>query len=137
MDAVPVAVRLVKVPTDVNEEPTTVLFKLVPVNVPAAAVTIILAEPLKLTPLISLAVANVVAVAALPVVEPEEPLTLPVTSPVTSPTKLPACKAPLTSTLPLVFICNVLSVAPPSITKGVVPLPAKSLILNTPPSTDK
>jgi hypothetical protein len=46
-----------------------------------------LALPSNDTPPIVLAVARAVAVAALPVVDPEEPLTLPVTSPVISPTK--------------------------------------------------
>ena len=56
---------------------------------------VMLAEPLNETPLMVLAFAKIVAsaakvaVAALPVVEPEEPLVLPVTLPVTFPTKLP------------------------------------------------
>ena len=45
---------------------TTVLFNSVPVSVPAAAVTVISAEPLKLVPLIVLAVSSAVAVEALP-----------------------------------------------------------------------
>ena len=40
------------------------LLRVAPLNVPAAAVTVIAAEPLKSTPLIALAVAKVVAVAA-------------------------------------------------------------------------
>jgi hypothetical protein len=58
---------LVKVPTLVSEDETTVLFNVVPVNVPAAAVTVILADPSKLVPLIVRAVARVVAVLAFPV----------------------------------------------------------------------
>jgi hypothetical protein len=56
-------VRAVRVPTEVNELATTVLLRVAPLNVPAAAVTVIAAEPLKSTPLIALAVAKVVAVA--------------------------------------------------------------------------
>ena len=48
------------------------------------------AVPLKLTPPIFLAVSKAVAVAALPVQDPELPETLPVTSPVTLPVKAPA-----------------------------------------------
>jgi hypothetical protein len=55
----------VTVPTDVREEVTTVEFNVVPVNVPAAAVTVIAALPSNATPLIFL---GVVSVAALPVV---------------------------------------------------------------------
>ena len=47
------------------------------------------AVPSNATPDMFLAVAKAVAVAALPVVEPDEPLVLPVTLPVTFPTKLP------------------------------------------------
>ena len=38
------------IPTDVSEEVTTVEFNTVPVNVPAAAVTVMFAEPLFGTP---------------------------------------------------------------------------------------
>ena len=55
------------VPTAVNEDVTTLLASVVPVSVPAAAGTVIAALPSKLTPLIARAVANVVAVVALPV----------------------------------------------------------------------
>ena len=55
---------------------------------------LILAEPLKLTPPISLAVANIVAVAALPVVEPELPEVLPVTLPVRFPANPVAVSTP-------------------------------------------
>ena len=54
-----------KAPTDVAEVVTTVDLSAVPVKVPAAAVTVIAAEPSKLVPLIALAV---VSVAAEPVV---------------------------------------------------------------------
>jgi len=65
-----VTVKLPSVPTDVNEEVTTLLAKVVPVSVPAAAGTVMFAEPSKLTPLIVLGVASVVAVPALPVTLP-------------------------------------------------------------------
>jgi hypothetical protein len=54
------------VPTLVREDETTVDFKVVPVKVLASAVTVIGALPSKLTPLIALGVARVLAVAALP-----------------------------------------------------------------------
>jgi hypothetical protein len=49
----------------------------VPDKVPAAAGTVMSALPSNATPLIFLGIAKVVAVAALPVVEPELPVTLP------------------------------------------------------------
>jgi hypothetical protein len=55
-----------RVPTLVRLEATTVDFSVVPVNVVAAAVTVIAAVPLKLTPLMALVVARAVAVAAVP-----------------------------------------------------------------------
>jgi hypothetical protein len=70
-------VALVKVPTLVKLEPVTVAFKVFPDKVPAAAVTVMSALPSNATPLIFLGVANFVAAAALPVVEPELPVTLP------------------------------------------------------------
>jgi hypothetical protein len=79
-----------RAPTVVREEVTTLLLSVVPVSVPAAAVTVIAAVPSKFVPLIARAVARAVAVAALPVVEPEEPETLPVTLPVKLPVKVPA-----------------------------------------------
>jgi hypothetical protein len=51
-----------KVPTAVSELVTTLEFKVLPLNVPAAAVTVIAADPSKLTPFIALAVVNVAAV---------------------------------------------------------------------------
>ena len=95
-----VTAKLPRVPTEVNDDVTTVDFSSVPVKVSAAAVTVIGAEPSKLTPLIARGVARVVAsaakvavaalpvqaaaevaVAALPVHDPELPVTLPVTLP--------------------------------------------------------
>ena len=72
-----VTVRFVSVPTLVRLEPVTVEFNVVPDNVPAAAGTVMSALPSNATPLMFLGVAKVVAVAALPVVEPELPVTLP------------------------------------------------------------
>ena len=73
----PFTVALVKVPTVVRLEFVTVAFNVFPVSVPAAAGTVMSALPLNATPLMFLGVAKVVAVAALPVVEPELPVTLP------------------------------------------------------------
>jgi hypothetical protein len=73
----PFTVALVKVPTVVRLELVTVAFNVFPVSVPAAAGTVMSALPLNATPLMFLGVAKVVAVAALPVVEPELPVTLP------------------------------------------------------------
>ena len=56
---------------------------------------LISAVPSKDTPPIFLAVSNAVAVAALPVVEPDDPLTLPVTLPVRFPTKVDEVNAPV------------------------------------------
>jgi hypothetical protein len=53
------------VPTDVNEEETTVALSVVPVRVPAAAVTVMSALPFNATPLM---LREVVSIAALPVV---------------------------------------------------------------------
>ena len=66
------------VPTLVNEELTTVFFNVVPVNVPAAAVTVTSAEPSKETPLIVLEVSNLSAVAALPDISSVVSATVPV-----------------------------------------------------------
>ena len=49
------------VPTLVKEEFITVDLRVLPDNVPAAAVTVIAADPLKSTPFIALAVVNVAA----------------------------------------------------------------------------
>ena len=69
------------VATPVKLEPVTVDFNVVPVKVPASAVTVISALPSNATPLIFLVAANFVAVAAFPVKAP-------VTLPVKFPTKL-------------------------------------------------
>ena len=66
----PPIVRLDRVPTLVREDAVTPEFKVEPVRVPAAAVTVIAAEPSKFTPLIARAVARVVAVDAFPVRAP-------------------------------------------------------------------
>jgi hypothetical protein len=55
------------VPTLVKLDVTIVELSVVPVNVPAAAVTVIADDPSKFTPLIATGLANFVAVAALPV----------------------------------------------------------------------
>ena len=57
-------------PTLVSEEAVTPEFKVLPDKVPAAAVMVIGAEPLKSTPLMARAVARMVAVPALPVTLP-------------------------------------------------------------------
>jgi hypothetical protein len=65
-------VNPVNVPIDVNDDAVTPEFNVAPVNVPAAAVTVISAEPLNETPLMFLGVVSVaadVAVAALPPIE--------------------------------------------------------------------
>jgi hypothetical protein len=54
------------VPTCVNELSVTELFIVVPVNVSALAVTLILFDPSKFTPFMVRAVANLVADPALP-----------------------------------------------------------------------
>ena len=51
----------------------------VPVSAPASTITVIFAVPLKLVPLIVLAVSNAVAVAALPVILVWSPVLLPLT----------------------------------------------------------
>ncbi len=72
-----VTVRLAKVPTLVKLLVTTVGFSVVPVKVPAAAVTVIGAEPSKFTPLIVFPGDNFVAVAALPVIFVWSPVLVP------------------------------------------------------------
>jgi hypothetical protein len=90
-----VTVRSVRVPTLVKLLVTTVGFNVVPVRVPASAVTVILDVPSKDTPLIVLAFSSAVAVAALPVISP-------VTFPVNGPVKLPAVTPPVTASEPRV-----------------------------------
>ena len=97
-----VTVKFVKVPTDVKDEPVTVLFKDVPDNVPAAAVTVMSDEPSNATPLMFFVAANLVAVAAFPVTFPVRfPVTFPARFPVTFPVRfaviVPALKLPLAS----------------------------------------
>ena len=58
--------KLDSVPTEVKLDAVTVDFKVLPLSVPAAAVTVIAPVPSKSTPLIARAVASAVAVAALP-----------------------------------------------------------------------
>ena len=60
-----VTVKFANVPTLVKLEPVTVDFNVVPVKVPASAVTVISPLPSKPTPFILLAVANLVAVVAV------------------------------------------------------------------------
>jgi hypothetical protein len=75
------------VPTEVNDEDSTLLASVAPVSVPAAAVTVIAAVPSKFTPFIARGVASAVAAAAnvdaeavpvkLAVIVPAEKLLLP------------------------------------------------------------
>jgi hypothetical protein len=67
-------VPLVIVPRLVKLDVTTLLAKVVPVKVFASAAIVIAALPLNATPLIFLDVANVVAVEALPVNAPVNPV---------------------------------------------------------------
>lgn len=66
----PDQVPAVIMPTLVNEEAVTPAAKVPPVSVPAAAVTVMSAEPSNATPFMLRAVASFVAVAALPVKAP-------------------------------------------------------------------
>jgi hypothetical protein len=63
----PLTVSEVSVPTLVSDEAVTPDASVAPVKVPAAAGTVMLADPLNDTPLMLRAVARVVAVEALPV----------------------------------------------------------------------
>jgi hypothetical protein len=63
-------VRPVRVPTLVSDDAVTPEARVLPERVPAAAVTVMSAEPLKATPLMFREVARVVAVDALPVRAP-------------------------------------------------------------------
>jgi hypothetical protein len=65
-----VTVKLVKVPTEVNDELTTEEFNAVPVRVPASAVTVMSLVPSNATPFIFLGAANLVAVPAFPETSP-------------------------------------------------------------------
>ena len=98
-----------RVPTLVRLDAVTFDARVAPVSVPAAAATVIAAVPSKFTPLIARAVCNAVAVAALPVVLPEDPLTFPVRFAVI----VPAVKLPLASraTIALAVFAEVAVVA--------------------------
>jgi hypothetical protein len=86
----PFQVPDVIVPTPVKLELVTVDFKVVPDNVPASATIVISALPLNAVPLIFLEVANVVAVLALPVNAPVNPVELTELNPVTEVTVPPS-----------------------------------------------
>jgi len=64
------------------------------------------ADPSKDTPAIVRAVANFVAVAALPVVDPDVPETLPVTFPVKAPTNVVAVTIPVTDAAAPTILVN-------------------------------
>ncbi len=64
------------VATPVKLEPVTVDFNVVPLRVPASAAIVISADPSKAIPLIAREVANFVAVLALPVKAPVNPVAL-------------------------------------------------------------
>src|SRR5664280_2020635 len=103
----PVTAKEPSVPTEVNDEFTTPAFNVLPVSVPAAAVTTIADAPSKFTPFIVFPGVSLVAVAALPVISPVTlpvtfPVKLPVTLPVSGPVKLPAVTAPVTASDPSV-----------------------------------
>lgn len=66
---VPVTLSDPSVPTLVRDDAVTPDARVVPVRVPAAAVTVMSADPLNATPLMLRAVCNVVAVAAFPVID--------------------------------------------------------------------
>ena len=87
----------VKVPTEVNEEPTTATGNAVPVKVFAAAVTVMLADPSKLTPLMVLGVCKIVALPAFPVTLDWSPVLLPDTLdvPATVNVNVPVASVPL------------------------------------------
>jgi hypothetical protein len=87
--AVPLQIPLVIVPTEVKLELTTLLAKVVPVKVFASAAIVISPEPSKLTPLIARAVASFVAVLALPVKAPVNPVEVIELKPVTEVTVPP------------------------------------------------
>ena len=125
----------VNTPVDVREEVTTLVANVVPVKVLASAVTVILAEPLKDTPLIVRGVCNTVAVPALPVTKLWSPLFVPLTLevPATVKVKVPVANVPL----PVILTpFNVVAVAAPktgAISVGVLlkttrPVPVSSLM---------
>jgi hypothetical protein len=87
---VPPIVRPARVPTEVRDEAVTPEFRVEPVSVPAAAVTVIAAEPSKLVPLIARGVARVVAVEAFPVRAPTKVVDVTEESPATVVVVLPS-----------------------------------------------
>ena len=105
---------------------------MLPLSVPAAAVTVMSAEPLKLTPLMLRAVCSVVAVAALPVVEPLDPVTLPVIGFVTvSEPRVPTLVSddavtPAASVLPLSVPAAAVTVIP-AVPSKFTPLMARAV----------
>src|ERR1035437_1851802 len=78
----PVKCGEARMPTLVRDDAVTVALSVAPESVPAAAVTVMAAEPSKFTPLIARVVARFVALAASPVQLPDEPDVFPVTLPV-------------------------------------------------------
>jgi hypothetical protein len=127
-EVLPETVREVSVPTLVSDDAVTVALSVPPVRVPAAAVTVMSAEPLNDTPLMLRAVWRVVAVSALPPIE--RPEAVPV-RPVPAPEKEFAVSDPTTSALPVV-------VAPPLIVRppACVPLPIVDDALTKIPTVD-
>jgi hypothetical protein len=109
------------VPIEDKLDDTTVLFSVVPVRVPAAAVTVISDDPLNEVPLISLAAANVVAVDALPVSAPTK--VVEVTE--TNPTKVVTVAPNATAVEPIVtelFNNLALAIEPANIVLVTVPV---------------
>lgn len=112
-----VAPKSAIVPTEVSEEVSTVLLSTVPVSVEASAVTVTFADPLKLTPLMVLAVSSTVAVEAFVAVEAlptRDPITLPVTFPVTLPVTFPTKDVAPPKVIPLFAV-----IAPVTTSGGV------------------
>jgi hypothetical protein len=85
----PFQTPLVIVATEDKLDVTTVDFKVVPVNVPASAATVISALPSNAIPLMFLVAANFVAVLALPVKAPVNPVEVTEVNPVTEVTVPP------------------------------------------------
>ena len=97
----------------------------VPVIVPVIA-----AEPSKLFPHKLLAVASLVAVAALPVQEPDDPLQLPVTLPVILPTKVALIVAGnVNDTLALPFTLTAVLVLVPSVILMFLAVPQFAVVM--------
>ncbi len=87
--AVPLHTPEVMVPTPVKLELTTLLAKVVPVNVFASAAIVISALPSNATPFMFLVAANFVAVLAFPVKDPVNPVEVTEVNPVTEVTVPP------------------------------------------------